>query len=98
MNNFLAILEYEHFTSSIKKKYKRKYKNHGNKFFGRTNFKYFMQTDLLQFCKDTVKASSRPLLNITTKSTHFLPAKKKKPILWIELPTNKIQRVPNPYI
>ena len=57
-----------------------------------------MQTDLLQFCKDTAKASYRPLLNITTKSRDFLPAKKKKPILWIELPINKIQRVPNPYI
>ena len=30
-----------------------------------------------------------PMLEITTKSTHFLPAKKKIPILCIELPTNK---------
>ena len=43
----------------------------------RTNVKHFMQTQLLRFCKDTAKVSSFPLLKITTKSTHFLPAKKK---------------------
>ena len=59
-------------------------------FRGRANVKYFMQTQLLRIYKDTTKVSSLPLLKITTKSTHFLPAKKKIPILWIELQTNKI--------
>ena len=40
------------------------------------------------------KVSSLPLLKITTKSMHFLPAKMKKTILWIELQTNKVQKVP----
>ena len=57
-----------------------------------------MQTQVLRFCKDTAKVSSLPLLKITTKSTHFLPAKKKVPILWIELQTNKMQKVSKPYI
>ena len=57
-----------------------------------------MQTQLLRFCKDTAKVSSRPLLKITTKSTHFLLAKKKIPILWIELHTNKLQKVSKPYL
>ena len=51
-------------------------------FCGRTNAKYFMQTQLLQ-------VSSLPLLKITSKSTHFLPGEKKIPIAWIELQTNK---------
>ena len=55
-------------------------------FRGRNNVKYFMQTQVLR------------LLKINTKSTHFLPAKKKIPILWIELLTNKIQKVSKPYI
>ena len=63
-----------------------------------TNVKYFMQTQLLPFYKNTEKVSSLPLLKITTKSTHFLPARKKIPILWIELQTNKIQKVSKPYI
>ena len=67
-------------------------------FRGRTNVKYFMQTQLLQLFKNTTEVSSLPLLKITTKSTHFLPAKKKIPILWIELQTNKIQKVSKPYI
>ena len=50
-------------------------------FRGRANVKYFMQTQLLRIYKDTTKVSSLPLLKITTKSTHFLPAKKKIPIL-----------------
>ena len=45
-------------------------------FRGRANVKYFMQTQLLRFYKDTAKVSSLPLLKITAKSTHFLPAKK----------------------
>ena len=67
-------------------------------FRGRANVKYFMQTQLLRIYKDTTKVSSLPLLKITTKSTHFLPARKKIPILWIELQTNKIQKVSKPYI
>ena len=45
-------------------------------FRGRANVKYFMQTQLLRFYKDLAKVSSLPLSKITTKSTHFLPAKK----------------------
>ena len=67
-------------------------------FCGRTNVKYFMQTQLLRFCKDTAKVSSLPLLKVTTKSTHFLPVKKEIPILWIEFQTNKTQEVLKPYI
>ena len=63
-----------------------------------TTVKYFMQTLLLQFCKNAAKVSSLPLLKITTKSIHFLPAKKKIPILWVELQTNKIQKVSKPFI
>ena len=40
-------------------------------FHGQTNVKYFMQTQVLWFCKDTAKVSSLPLLKITTKSIHF---------------------------
>ena len=65
---------------------------------GRANVNYLMQTQLMRFYKDTAKVSSLPLLKITTKSTHFLPARKKIPILWIELQTNKIQKVSKPYI
>ena len=136
----------------------------------RADVKYFMQTQLLRFYEDTAKVSSLPWFKITTKSTHFLPAKKeaqrqcpevflgkgvllicskltrecpclnvssinlqrnfieiilchgrspvnllhifraptrkntsgwlllKTPILWIELQTNKIQKVSKPYI
>ena len=67
-------------------------------FRGRTNLKYFIQTQALRFCKDIAKVSSLPLAKITTKSTHFLSAKKKIPILWIELQTNKIQKVSKSYI
>ena len=49
-------------------------------FLGRTDVKYFMQTQLLRFCKDAAKVSSLPLLKITTESTHFLFVKKKIPI------------------
>ena len=44
-----------------------------------------MQTQLLQFCKDTTEVSSLPLLKITTKLTHFLPVKNKIPILWMNI-------------
>ena len=66
-------------------------------FRGRANVKYFTQTQLLRFYKNTTKVSSLPLLKITTNSTHFLLAKKtlKMPILWIELQTNKIRKVSN---
>ena len=67
-------------------------------FRSQTDVKYFMQTQLLRFFKDTAKVSSLPLLKITIKSTHFLHVKMKKPILWIELQTNKIQKVSKPYI
>ena len=92
MNNFLAILELCAFYIECKK-----VKFTAINFRGRTNVKYFMQRHLLRFCKDTAKVSSLPLLKITTKSTHFLPAKKKIPILWIELQANKIQKVSKLY-
>ena len=44
---------------------------------GRANVNYLMQTQLMRFYKDTAKVSSLPLLKITAKATHFLPAKKK---------------------
>ena len=93
MNNFLAILEL--CASCIKYK---KLKFTAINFHGGTIVKYFMQTQVLQFCKDTAKVSSLPLLKITTKSTHFPPPKKKIPILWIEIQTNKIKKVSKPYI
>ena len=65
-------------------------------FRGRNNVKYLMQTQLLQLCKNTAKVSSLPLLKITAKSTHFLPGMKKTLTLWIELQTNKIQKVLKP--
>ena len=57
-----------------------------------------LNKQVLRFCKDIAKVSSLPLVKITTKSTHFLPPKKKMPILRIELQTNKIQKVSKPYI
>ena len=92
MNNILAILELCAFYIG----YKNARFTEIN-FRGRTNVKYFMQTQLLQLFKNTTEVSSLPLLKITTKSTHFLPAKKKIPILWIKLQTNKIQKVSKPY-
>ena len=83
MNNYLAILELCTFYIEYKN-----VKFTAIKFSGRANVKYFMQTQLLRFCKDIAKVSSLPLLEITTKSKHFLPAK-KIPVLWIELQTNK---------
>ena len=44
---------------------------------GRASVNYLMQTQLMRFYKDTAKVSSLPLLKITAKATHFLPAKKK---------------------
>ena len=41
------------------------------------------------FVKIVQKFLPLPMLEITTKSTYFLPAKKKIPILCIELQTNK---------
>ena len=46
-------------------------------FRGRANVKYFMQTKVLRFYQDTAKDFSLPLLQITTKSTHFPLSKKK---------------------
>ena len=93
MNNFLTILELYVFYIEYKK-----VKFMAISFRGRTNVKYFMQTLLLQSFKDTAKFSSLPLLKITTKSLRFLPAKKKIPILRIELQTNEIKKVSKPYI
>ena len=90
MTNFLAILGSCAFYIEYKK-----VKFMAINFRGRTNIRYFMQTQLLRFCRDTSKVPSLPLLKITTKSTHFLTAKKKIPMLWIELQTNKIQRSQN---
>ena len=78
MSNFLAKLEFFAFYIEYKK-----VKFMAINFHSRTNVKYFMQIQLFQFCKDTTKVSSLPLLKITTKLTHFLPAKTKIPILWI---------------
>ena len=47
----------------------------------------------MRFFRNTANVSSLLLVKITTKSTNFLPAKKKIPILKIELQTNKIQKV-----
>ena len=94
MNNFLAILELCAFYIEYKK-----VKFMAINFGGWANAKYFMQSHLLRFCKDTVKVSSLPLLKITTKSTHFLTAKKKISILWrYQYQTNIIQKVSKPYI
>ena len=76
MNNFLAILELCAFYIEYKK-----LKFMAINFCGRTNVKYFMQTQVMRVCKDTAKVSSLPLLKLTTRSTHFLPAKEKIPIL-----------------
>ena len=91
MNNFLAVLELCAFYIEYEKVKFRA-------FNFQTNVKYFMQTQLLQFCKDTSKVSCLPLLKITTKATHFLPARENRPILWIELQENKVQKVSKPYI
>ena len=93
MNNFLVILEFCESYSEYKNG-----KFTGINFRGQTNIKYLTQTQLLRFCKNTTKVSSLPLLKITTKSTYFLPAKKKIPILWIELQTNKRQKVSKSYV
>ena len=93
MSNFLAKLEFFAFYIEYKK-----VKFTAINFHSRTNVKYFMQIQLLRFCKDTTKVSSLPLLKITTKSTHFLPAKKKIAILWIEPKPNKIQKISKLYI
>ena len=63
-----------------------------------TSVKHSMQTQFLRFCKDTAKVFSFPLLKITTKSTHSLPAKNMIPILWFELQTNETRKVSKPYI
>ena len=57
MNNFLAILELCAFYIEYKKV------NFTTiNFRGRTNVKYFMQAQILRFCKDTAKVSYLPLL------------------------------------
>ena len=56
MNIFLKNIEY------------KKVKFMAINFRGRINVKYFMQTQLLRFYKDTTKVSSLSLLKITAKS------------------------------
>ena len=92
MNNFLALLELCTFYIQFKK-----VKFTAINFRGQTNVKHFRQTQLLRFSEDTAKVSSLPLLRITTKSTHFLPAKKIL-IVRIELQLKKLQKVSKPYI
>ena len=53
INNFLQILELCAFYIEYKK-----VKFMAINFRGRTNVKYFMQTQLLRFCKDTANVSS----------------------------------------
>ena len=55
MNNFLAILEFCAFLFEYKNA-----KFTGINFCGRTNVKYFMQTQLLRFYNDTAKFLSFP--------------------------------------
>ena len=55
MNNFLAILELCAFYI-----YYKKVKFTGINFRGETNVKYFMQAQLLRFCKDTAKVFPFP--------------------------------------
>ena len=86
-NNFSAILEFCAYEIEFIKYENEKFT--GINFRCQTNVKCFIQTQLLSFCKDTAKVSSLPLLKITTKSTHFLPATKKIPILWNERQRNK---------
>ena len=93
MNHFLAILELCAFYIEYKK-----VKFTAINFRGRTNVKYFMQAQFLRFCKDTAKVYCLPLSKIAAKSTHFLPAKKKIPKLWIELQISKTQKASKPYI
>ena len=85
MTNFLAILEFCAFYMKFKI----------TKF---TGINFCGPSQLLRFCKNAAKISSLPLLKITTISAHFLPVKKKIPILWIELQANEMQKVSKPYI
>ena len=50
------------------------------------------------FIKIPKKFFSLPLLKKTTKSSHFFPAKKNIPVLWMELQTNKIRKFSKPHI
>ena len=72
MNDFLTILELCTFYIDYKNvKFK------AINFSGRPSVKYFMQTKLLQFYKDTAKISSLSLLKITVKPTHSLPCEEE---------------------
>ena len=75
MNNIFAILELCAFYMVYKNA-----KLTQISFRGRNNVKYFMQTQLLRFCKDTAKVSSIFLIKTATKSTDFLPAVKRKKV------------------
>ena len=46
-------------------------------FTDQTNVNNFMETQLLWFCKKSQTLLPLPMLETTTKSTYFLPAKKK---------------------
>ena len=86
MNNIFAILELCAFYMEYKNA-----KLTEISFGGRNNVKYFLQTQLLRFSKDTAKVSSL-LLKTFTNSTHFLLAKRKIPILWTELKQIKYKK------
>ena len=90
MNNFLAILELSAFYIEYKK-----VKFTAINFRGRTNVKYFMQTQLLRFCKDTAKVYPLPLLKIAAKSTYFLTAKKRYQYCGLNFKQKKHKRPQN---
>ena len=90
MNTFLVILELYAF-----------YIEHKKVKFMQLTFEVEPMLNILSkhsfcsFVKIMRKFFPFPLLKTTTKSTHFFSAKKKK---WIELQTNKVQKVSKPYI
>ena len=82
MNNFLGIMELRTFYTYYKNE-----KLKAINFSGQTNI--LCRHSFCDIVKITKKFLPFPLLEITTKSTYFPPAKKKIPILWIDLQTNK---------
>ena len=83
MNKFLAILELCAF-----------YIEYKNTKFTEINFRG--RTKI--FYVNAAKVPSLPLLKTTTKPAHFLVVKKKILVMWIDIQTNKIQKVSKPYI
>ena len=63
-------------------------------FRGRINAKYFTQTQVLQFYKDTAKVSSLPLLKRTIKSTR----RRTYQYCGLTQKVGKTQNVSKPYI